>query len=300
MPVSGSLESNGSIGVWMRSDFGARYRSIATFVSNGPATCSTELRIRNTSAPAIRLRYGQRYRSKRRIKRESYAFARTSSSTSSQCNVTLASRSHVNPVMASRLVLAFFLLAFALCPQEQPIRIGPLRAAVTVEGQSIEVVTYGVVSPVSSGVFRLDLTADLSSLQQNITEILRPQIDRSNRCGERMSLQKATLDAAAPAAILTADVHYEKWGCAKAFGKEIAKKLVAGNGSVPVKLTPVVEENNVRLERRDRRDSSRWQPGRAAAIRIARRRAAREDQRESRRRDSEGDQARSFRPASAR
>ena len=53
---------------------------------------------------------------------------------------------------------------------------------------------------------------------------------------------------AAPSGLLTGDVHFEKWGCAKAFGKEIVKRLVAGEGRVVVKLTPQVEEGvGVRL-----------------------------------------------------
>jgi hypothetical protein len=40
---------------------------------------------------------------------------------------------------------------------------------------------------------------------------------------------------------LTAELHYERWACVKAFGKQVTKKLVAGDGVVEVKLTPVVE-----------------------------------------------------------
>lgn len=77
--------------------------------------------------------------------------------------------------------------------------------------------------------------------------MLRSQLDRSDPCGERIAVQHATLTPAAPASLLITQLHYERWACAKAFGKQIVKKLVAGNGVVPVKLTPAVENNSVRL-----------------------------------------------------
>jgi hypothetical protein len=43
---------------------------------------------------------------------------------------------------------------------------------------------------------------------------------------------------------LTANLHVEKWACAKAFGKEIVKKLVGGDGVIGVRLTPVVDDHN--------------------------------------------------------
>ncbi len=48
-----------------------------------------------------------------------------------------------------------------------------------------------------------------------------------------------------PEGILTANVHYEHFGCAKAFGKEIAKRLVGGEAVVEVKLTPSVVDNHI-------------------------------------------------------
>ena len=57
-------------------------------------------------------------------------------------------------------------------------------------------------------------------------------------------MERATLVPAAPTGLLTALVHFEKWGCVKAFGKEIVKKLVTGEGTVGVKLTPEVADGN--------------------------------------------------------
>jgi hypothetical protein len=151
-------------------------------------------------------------------------------------------------IVASRLVLAFLLALAPMARAEDPaFRIPPVKSSFTVENQSIEISASGLASRIGPDLFQLKLDADLGSLQENITALLRPQVDRSNRCGERISLERATLAPMAPSSLLTAYVHYEKWACAKAFGKEVAKRLVGGNGVIPVKLTPAVDQNTVRL-----------------------------------------------------
>ncbi len=151
--------------------------------------------------------------------------------------------------VATRLFLAVLLtLVTRAGAEDLTFRIPPVTSSFTVENQSIEISASGFVSRSGPDLFQLKLNADLGSLQENITAVLRPQVDRSNRCGERISLERATLAPAAPSSLLTAYVHYEKWACAKAFGKEISKKLVAGNGVIPVKLTPAVEGNTVHLD----------------------------------------------------
>jgi hypothetical protein len=42
-------------------------------------------------------------------------------------------------------------------------------------------------------------------------------------------------------------LHYERWACAKVFGKEKSKKLVGGNAVIEIKLTPAVEQDNTEL-----------------------------------------------------
>jgi hypothetical protein len=146
-----------------------------------------------------------------------------------------------------------FALLFTLLPllaaDDATLRIPAVKTSVTIEGRPVEISASGSLSKVANDVFQLRLTAGLGGLQENITDLLRPQVDKSNKCGERVSLQRATLVPAAPSSLLTAYVHYEKWACAKAFGKEIVKRLVGGNGVVPITLTPVVDGNkSVRLD----------------------------------------------------
>jgi hypothetical protein len=136
--------------------------------------------------------------------------------------------------------------------QELTFKIPPTKIAVNIENQPIAIMASGVISRVSvergQNVFKLQLIADLSDLQQNITEVLRAQLDRSDRCGARIAIQSATLTPLPPASQVLARLHFERWTCVKVFGKERPNKLVGGNGTIEVKLTPAVDdESTLRL-----------------------------------------------------
>jgi hypothetical protein len=128
------------------------------------------------------------------------------------------------------------------------LHIPPTKASFDAGGHPVTVTVWGSLSRASADVFRLALTADLDDLQQNVTPLLRSQLDRSDRCGERLSVEQAVLVPAAPDSLLSATVHYERWGCMKAFGKETVRRLVGGNATLKVKLTPLVETNAVSLK----------------------------------------------------
>jgi hypothetical protein len=93
----------------------------------------------------------------------------------------------------------------------------------------------------------LSLTVDLGDFQENLTPVLAAQLNRSDRCGERLSVERAVLVPAAPSGVLTAYVHYERFACVKAFGKEVVKRLVGGNGVIEAVVTPSVAENRIAL-----------------------------------------------------
>ena len=135
-------------------------------------------------------------------------------------------------------VLFFSALAFA-----QQVAIPPVKTTVDVGKQPVTITATGVIEQNHNG-FRLDLAANLSDLQQHTGDVLKDQLDRSDACGERLTVERATLVPQAPSAMLTAWVHYERWACVKALGRKMTKRLVAGNGTVPVKLTPGVENGN--------------------------------------------------------
>ena len=96
-------------------------------------------------------------------------------------------------------------------------------------------------------IFNLQLTADLTGLQQNMTALLSSQLDKDDHCGDHIAIQQATLTPADPASIATVQLHYERWACVKAFGKQQAKRVVGGNAVIPVTLTPGVDENKTEL-----------------------------------------------------
>lgn len=75
-----------------------------------------------------------------------------------------------------------------------------------------------------SGVFRLAMTADLGNFQENLTPVLAARLNRSDRRGERLTVERAVLAPAEPSGALRAYVHYERFACAKAFGKEVVKR----------------------------------------------------------------------------
>ncbi len=138
------------------------------------------------------------------------------------------------------------LLAAALAAPAAPatdfhFEIPPLRASFEIADQPVPVVISGRLDGRGESAIAVNLDADLAGLQEKILPILRAQLAQDNRCGDRISIGQASLAPEPPAALLTAVVHYEKYACAKAFGKEIVKRLVGGNATVRVRLAPAVE-----------------------------------------------------------
>ena len=138
-----------------------------------------------------------------------------------------------------RYACVAILLAAGLPAAELTIRIPPVTSTLNIEEQPVAMTVWGSISGV-----HLEVDADLSDLQRQITPILRAQLNQDNRCGDRLSVEQAALSPAAPASVLRANLHYEKWGCAKAFGRELVKKLIGGNSTIQIRLTPVVENSD--------------------------------------------------------
>jgi hypothetical protein len=135
---------------------------------------------------------------------------------------------------------AGLILAVVCLAQTDTLQLPALRTSIVLEGQPVAISVWGSVSPA-----HLSATVDLADFQEHLTPILAAQLNRSDKCGERLTVQKAAL---APSGLLTANVHYEHFGCAKAFGKEITKRLVGGDAVVEVNLTPTVADNRIGMD----------------------------------------------------
>jgi hypothetical protein len=138
----------------------------------------------------------------------------------------------------------------SVCAQDLTLRLPPVKTSITLGEQSIAITAAGVITghPNSlQNTFRLLLTADMTELQEHLTALLKAQLDSEGRCGDRLSVTAAALVPASPSGALTANIHYERWVCAKVLGKEVNKKLLGGDGVVPVSLTPTVEGSEVKL-----------------------------------------------------
>jgi hypothetical protein len=119
--------------------------------------------------------------------------------------------------------------------------------SISVDGQSISIPASGAVSRLSAAtpaenghnLFRLKLVADLSDLQLNITGILRPELARSPRCGERVQILQASLTSLEPASLVVARLHFERWVCPP--GQQSPTEVAASEATIEVKLTPSLE-----------------------------------------------------------
>jgi hypothetical protein len=145
--------------------------------------------------------------------------------------------------------LTLLLFAATFLAEDGVLLIPQVKTELPIGDQTVAIAVAGSVTRAGNpDLFKVTLNIDLADFAKHLTPLLKPQIDRADQCGERIDLQEATIVAAPPGAVATVHVHFEKWGCAKAFGKQIVKRLVGGNAVAQVKFTPVVEFNRVRLE----------------------------------------------------
>lgn len=140
------------------------------------------------------------------------------------------------------------LLALPVLGADLAFEIPPVPVSLNIAGQTVAIAISGDLSG-SQDSITLKLRADLADFQSHITPLLQAELNQSNPCGERISVEKAMLAPAPPAGSLTVQLHFEKWVCIKALGRENAKRLIGGNGTVNVTLTPALDDaNTVRLD----------------------------------------------------
>ena len=130
-------------------------------------------------------------------------------------------------------------LTFTLPPVQKPVVFGNLNVSVAVSGELSQSSVEGDLR-----TFKIEMTEDLSDLQQNVSEIMKTQLDEGRTCGKRLAVQQASIMAAAPASSLILRLHFERWSCSPAFGQSSANELAENDGTVEVKLTPAVEKSS--------------------------------------------------------
>ena len=154
-------------------------------------------------------------------------------------------------VVGLLLVLAMCISPISVRAQNVTFKIPRVKIPLKIKEQSVTITASTVVSMHSkdqeTSIFKLELTADLGELQQNMTALLASQLDKEDACGERIAIEHADLTPAPPASLAVVQLHYERWACAKVLGKEKTKKLIGGNAVIEVKLTPAIAEDNNEL-----------------------------------------------------
>lgn len=127
--------------------------------------------------------------------------------------------------------------------QDATFNIAPVKNSINFQNQPVAIVTSGVISQggaeTGQHTFMVKLAEDISDLQQNITEVLRAQLDKADRCGERVAIQNATISPQEPESLVVTQLHFERWVCFGGQNNEIAE----GDGTLEVKLTAEVADD---------------------------------------------------------
>ena len=154
--------------------------------------------------------------------------------------------------LAFALVLALGTSPLAATAQNAVFKIPPVKIPLEVKDQRITITASAILTLSSKDrnlrILNLQLTGDLSDLQQNLTSLLSSQLDKDDRCGERVTIQNASLKPAEPASVAVVQLHVERWACVKLLGRQAAKKILGGDAQVPIKLTPEIEKDSTELQ----------------------------------------------------
>lgn len=117
-------------------------------------------------------------------------------------------------------------------------KIPLIKIPLDIKDQAITITTSAILTVWSSKdpsqwTVNLGITGDLSDLENNLSGFLSSQMDKEDRCGERLTIQNATLTPAPPATSAVIQLHFERFECVKLLGKQAAKKLIGGRRTGP-------------------------------------------------------------------
>ena len=167
-------------------------------------------------------------------------------------NALTSTRRQRRASFAIALVLALGASPLVVTAQNAVFKIPPVKIPLNVKDQPITITASAILILSSKDrnlrILNLQLTGDLSDLQRNLTNLLSAQLDKDDRCGERVAIQNATLRPAEPASVAVVQLHVERWACVKVLGKQAAKKLLGGDAQIQIKLTPAIEKDSTELQ----------------------------------------------------
>jgi hypothetical protein len=130
--------------------------------------------------------------------------------------------------------------------QDVAFTLPQVKTTVSFGRQTFPVPVSGVLSQIAAQgtqrTFQLVMVADLSQMQQNITDLMRAKLESSASCGERVAVRQASLTPATPGSVLTLWLHYERWICPS--GPRTATELAEGDGKAEFKLTTTLDQPN--------------------------------------------------------
>ena len=153
--------------------------------------------------------------------------------------------------LAFALVLVLGAFPLLTTAQNVVFKIPPVKIPLDVKDQPISITASAVLTVSSKDrnlrILNLQLTGDLSDLQHNLTNLLSSQLDKDDRCGERVAIQNAALRPVEPASVAVVQLHVERWTCVKVLGKQAAKKLLGGDAQIQIKLTPAIDKDSTEL-----------------------------------------------------
>ncbi len=160
-------------------------------------------------------------------------------------------------LLRCRWIPAFSLIALlAACPpgtkaQSGVFKIPAVKIPLDVKDQRMSITAWATLTLSTQDrnlrILNLELTADLSDLQRNLTGLLSAELNKDDRCGDRIEIQSATLTPVEPASEATIQLHFERRACVKLLGKQTATRLIGGNAQIQIKLTPVISEDKTTL-----------------------------------------------------
>jgi hypothetical protein len=158
----------------------------------------------------------------------------------------------LNDFSAEQLALGKEMGILLASGEDQSFRLSGVKSTENIGGQTIAFTTSGELAQVTAEggrrTFKLEMVADLTDLQRNITDVLRAQFDKAGSCGEQLSIRRASIAPANVVSSLNVQLHYERWICLRTGGQPTSTLLAESDGSVDMKLTLSVDpSSNLKL-----------------------------------------------------